>query len=392
VSACVRVERHERHGLVAVKTTARPGDAERLTLEADLLAELDHPGLVERCELRFGDRAPELLTRWVPGGSLATRPAPSPARAAALVAGLAETVAGLHRRGLTHGRVDASHVLLDRRGHPILCGLGHARRIGPPTTSETTVGRLATGGRAADDVAALAHLLAELVGPSEARRWSPFVRSPRAGPRDRRLCRALLTLAARARHDDPANRPSAAALAVALRDLMGERTGGPDRTRPRRPRRLVALGAASGVLVVVLLAGDLAARRTVPPPRGAATPATSTIAPTTVARRPPVTAPNEAAPVVAHAGRRFVVGSPGDQVVVPGATCSGLPVAVVLRPSTGDVFGFDEWAEAGRELSVAPLANLGPGARLVEMPVAECRVDAVRHDGSVVAVAVSEER
>ena len=82
-------------------------------------------------------------------------------RSPSIVAGAASTLADLHELGITHGRIDASHVLLGDNGRPRLCGFGDGRRAAAPE----------------DDVAMLGALLAELLGrddesePIPERRW-----------------------------------------------------------------------------------------------------------------------------------------------------------------------------------------------------------------------------
>jgi hypothetical protein len=65
--------------------------------------------------------------------------------------------------------------------------------------------------------------------------------------------------------------------------------------------------------------------------------------------------------VVVVGTQRFTAGEPGDRVAVGDWDCNGTPTVAVLRPSTGAVFVFDEWATARSDISV-PATTRAPGA------------------------------
>ena len=67
------------------------------------------------------------------------------------------------------------------------------------------------------------------------------------------------------------------------------------------------------------------------------------------------------------------VGQPGDQVAVGDWSCRGLRTLALFRPSTGDVFRLDEWAETDRPITATALAR-------IEMGVAIRAAD-LDHDG-----------
>jgi eukaryotic-like serine/threonine-protein kinase len=391
MSARVRVLRDADHGLVAVKGAVRPGDAERLAHEARVLGATTHPGVVELCELRPPAESPQLVTRWVSSGSLAERRLPV-AGAAALVATVAETLGDLHQRGIVHGHLDATHVLVDRRGRPVLCSFGRAATAAePPPGGE--------GRTAADDVAALGALLAAVLEPGDgAPAW--FGCRRRGSPTDPRRLRALSTLANRARADDPTIRPSARALAASIRATLGDADDGPRPAARPRARRLAPF-APLAAAVLVTTATLTVSRESDRPPLdeapGQAVPtrpdtevehtASVSTTPTSV-RSNPTTTLATSAPEVEHDGRRFVVGEPGDDIVVTAGTCPLPPMAVVLRPTTGDVFVFEHWAERGAEVRATAEVNLGPGARLLDVRSDDgCRpIEAVLSDGTIVTV------
>lgn len=146
----------------------------------------------------------------------------------------------------------------------------------------------------------------------------------------------------------------------------------------------------AAVLVVVLLAGVAAVislGRSSPSGRALSVPLTATTigaAPVTAARSP---APKETAPcgvpgapdldgdhcgdqvsvsdgVVTTPQHRYVVGSPGDDVVVADWDCDGRATPALLRASTGEVFLFPGWAEPGRTMTVAATEIARPGSHL----------------------------
>ena len=116
------------------------------------------------------------------------------------IAGLGTAVAGtladLHALGIVHGRIDGSHILIGDDSRPRLCGLSHEGDAAP-----------------ADDVAALAAVLADLLDRAPAGRW----RRPRGSTG---AARALRQTIERAIDPVPTRRPSAGALAEAILDAV----------------------------------------------------------------------------------------------------------------------------------------------------------------------------
>ena len=123
--AAVTVSRTEER-LIAVKRVPaeRAYEVER---EAELLRQLDHPGVV-RCvdlvETDDGGRA--LHTSFVSSDTWETRPLTNPTERAAGVAALSAVVADLHELGMTHRYITPAHVLHGEDDRPVLCSLTRA--------------------------------------------------------------------------------------------------------------------------------------------------------------------------------------------------------------------------------------------------------------------------
>ncbi len=238
MSERVRVVQDGSGRLVAAKTS-RPGDGERLRAEALLLERLALPGVVEPVgpiETDPVTATATLCTRWVGSRSLGDLPRPVAAeRAAGLVLAVAATVASLHRCGVVHGHLDASHVLLDPQGRPVLCGFGGSGPIGAPVRRTATDpaqdhprghdGDVVL--RPSTDVAGLGALLADLLGEDGPTR--PGGRRRRYH-RQRTRRRDLLAIASRATTADVASRPSVGSFTDLVRRAApdAELLDGPD--------------------------------------------------------------------------------------------------------------------------------------------------------------------
>lgn len=371
---------------VVVKRATGAAAVARLRAEAERLQVAAHPGVVELLSSSGTDDRWEL--RLAHGGRpLDVVGAMPVAQIAGVVAAAAATLADLHESGVVHGRIAASHLLIGEHGRPVLCGLG----VAPPGSSP------------ADDVAALGGLLAALLGssadmePIPERRWSRR-RSWSGWER-----RSLLLIADQTAADPPTRRPTARRLAAAIAEAVPGAAVAPARraapvaavaddppsaadpmaalrataqTEIARPApRLPALAVAL-IGVVTLGASALgAARRDTPegpPPAPVVDETTSGTGSSTAAPRPSTTVdlpPTTVAPVpcvvlsgaatasgacdepvrvagttVVVGAHRFEVGQPGDLVVLGDWDCDGGATPAVLRPGTGEVFVFTEWA------------------------------------------------
>ena len=294
----------------AVKVVAaRDGDgAAAAARELEVLARVDVEGLVgfhEGLVLdQDGTEAVALVLDHVPGGSLErvvrARGRLSVGESVTILAPVARTLAGLHALGVVHGDVSPANVLLERSGRPLLGDLGVARLAGElPGDAHGTDGFVAPEVLDGGPVGAAADVYA--VG---ALAWCCVTGSP-PGPGALRppleslvpgLPAAWLDATRQALRGDPAQRPTAAELALAYFDaaaceplrlvvgsdetsmlthrLRSAPAPGPapgalpgDRLPARRPEaRTVRVLATAGALLLVLATGGLLAAGTIPAP------------------------------------------------------------------------------------------------------------------------------
>jgi serine/threonine protein kinase len=104
---------------------ASPQELARFRTEAEAVARLQHPGIVQIHDLGEHEGRPYLALEYVDGGSLAreTRGTPWPAaRAAQLVQALARAVEHAHRQGIVHRDLTPANVLLTKEGQPKITG------------------------------------------------------------------------------------------------------------------------------------------------------------------------------------------------------------------------------------------------------------------------------
>jgi tetratricopeptide (TPR) repeat protein/tRNA A-37 threonylcarbamoyl transferase component Bud32 len=143
--------RHQALGRhVALKMLRYDDDGEvarsRFRREAEAVARLQHPNVVQIFEVGEHERRPYLALEFVEGGSLAQRIAgrPEPTRAAALlVAVLARAIDHAHKQGIVHRDLKPANVLLTRDGTPKITDFGLARHLDSSvdqTKSGTIVG------------------------------------------------------------------------------------------------------------------------------------------------------------------------------------------------------------------------------------------------------------
>lgn len=160
IDGCTTETRAGEQGPVVVRTATTDAARHLLAQEADRLGRSRHPGVVEL--LDASDH--ELTITWAGAQTLELFGAPIPVLCGVLTS-VASTVADLHEIGIIHGRIDATHVVIDAEGRPRLCGMRG------PTPEERP--HLPT-----DDVAAIGALIDHLVGldteiePIPERRWS----------------------------------------------------------------------------------------------------------------------------------------------------------------------------------------------------------------------------
>jgi serine/threonine protein kinase len=112
---------------------AGPHERARFRREAEAVAALRHPNVVQVYDVGEADGRPYFTMEYAEGGSLAQKLAgtPQPARqAAALLATLAEAVQAAHQSGVVHRDLKPGNVLLTGDGTPKLSDFGLATLLG----------------------------------------------------------------------------------------------------------------------------------------------------------------------------------------------------------------------------------------------------------------------
>ncbi|MFC5288259.1 serine/threonine-protein kinase [Actinokineospora guangxiensis] len=112
----------------------------RFQNEAHMLAMLSHPGLVDVFDAGADGNRPFIVLRLIEGHTLRDRIADGPVSVDAvrhLGARLAEALAYVHARGVTHRDVKPSNILLDAGGRPHLADFGVAKLIGSERVTAT---------------------------------------------------------------------------------------------------------------------------------------------------------------------------------------------------------------------------------------------------------------
>jgi hypothetical protein len=224
----VWLARERATGLPVALKRLRPGadlaTRDRLRREAAVLAGVDHPHVVRLRSVHGDGDALVLVLDLAAGGSLArllaTRRRLGPGEVVTIAVPLAQALAAAHAQGLVHGDVTPANVLFAADGRPLLSDLGVARLLGAgPGEVGGTRGYLdpavlagAAPGPASDVHGLAATCLAALTG------HPPYdEHGRRLDPPDGTHPGLRATLEA-ALAPDPADRPSAEALAVAVVD------------------------------------------------------------------------------------------------------------------------------------------------------------------------------
>ena len=247
--AHLAVHRGAGHDLVLkLLRSHKPADLLRFTREAKLLQTFDHPALP-----RFYDYAPEATPPYIamahapgrPASRLCSPPRLRASEVASVGVKLARVLAVIHARGVVHRDLNANNVLIDEHGAVTLLDFGCAeltekfyavpagerRYLTPPearvtipsvdvTTLAWSAPELRAGGKCSDksDVYSLGHLLFRLLTGKLPTRGADPPTSPQrytnTCPED--LASAVMS----ALQIDPDDRPTAAALAQTLLDVL----------------------------------------------------------------------------------------------------------------------------------------------------------------------------
>jgi eukaryotic-like serine/threonine-protein kinase len=128
----VRLNRPCALKVILAGAHADPVAAVRFLGEAEAVAKLQHPNIVQIYHIGEADGLPFLELEYAEGGSLDRRlyGVPWPARRAAeLVEALARGVAEAHRRGIVHRDLKPSNVLLAADGTPKVADFGLAKLL-----------------------------------------------------------------------------------------------------------------------------------------------------------------------------------------------------------------------------------------------------------------------
>lgn len=276
---------------VALKVVWRPpGDGAfgaRFCSRAALVAQLGHPGIAPIYDFGEASGFCYLVTELAAQGTLAhlmRRGQPDLLTVARIVTRVAAALDHAHRRGILHGNLKPSNVLVYGQDRYVLADFalgrpfaGHGQGCWPPvafmspyTPPELVLGRPVDGRGDGYALAALAFELLTGQPPSRATSAGPGLLRPAL---IRQLGSTLSETVQRVldREMDPspaARYPTAGAFARALGAALGVRQGEPP-PRRRMPLALVALGATLALLVALMLprgtAGPLPVVAALPP-------------------------------------------------------------------------------------------------------------------------------
>jgi serine/threonine-protein kinase len=142
----LKLNRNVAVKMLLVGEYATPRELARFLREAEAVANLCHPNIVQVHDVSELDGRPFFTMELVEGGSLAQRLAGTPqpvAAAVAMVKSLAAAVEVAHRGGIIHRDLKPANVLITSDGTPKISDFGLARRVGNAaslTASGTVLG------------------------------------------------------------------------------------------------------------------------------------------------------------------------------------------------------------------------------------------------------------
>jgi serine/threonine-protein kinase len=123
---------------------AGPDELERFRHEAETVARLQHPNIVQVYDIGSHEGRPFIALEFVDGSlprSLAGTPLP-PRQAAQWLETLAQAVAHAHQQGIVHRDLKPANVLLSRSGVLKITDFGMAKILASPTSSQTQSGSI----------------------------------------------------------------------------------------------------------------------------------------------------------------------------------------------------------------------------------------------------------
>lgn len=118
--------------MVLAGSHAGETELSRFRIEAEAVARLQHPNIVQIYEVGEQDNQPYFSLEFVDGGSLAQKcnGQPQPTRqAAALVESLARAMDYAHQQGIVHRDLKPANILLTSKGMPKITDFGLAKRL-----------------------------------------------------------------------------------------------------------------------------------------------------------------------------------------------------------------------------------------------------------------------
>jgi serine/threonine protein kinase len=128
----IRLNRPVALKMIRTGSGAGASEIKRFRTEAEAVAALQHPNIVQIYEIGEANGQPYLALEYVSGGTLAqhleARPVP-PRRAAELMVRLAEAVGHAHDAGVVHRDLKPANVLLTASGEPKVADFGLAKRL-----------------------------------------------------------------------------------------------------------------------------------------------------------------------------------------------------------------------------------------------------------------------
>jgi WD40 repeat protein len=281
----LRLKRLVALKMILAGSQAGEKELERFRVEAEAVARVQHPNIVQIYEVGEAEGRPFFALEFVDGGSLSEKLKDSrlsPRKAAELVETLAQAMDFAHKRHIVHRDLKPANILLTAEGEPKISDFGLAKQL-DETSGQTQTGAVLgtpafmapeqAEGRLADigpgtDVYALGVILYVLLAGQTPFDGPPpivlfnVVHTEPPPPRNfnRRVPPDLETICLKCLEKEPGKRyASAAALAEDLRRFLANepitaRPAGPLERVAKWARRRPAMAALVGVSALALLA------------------------------------------------------------------------------------------------------------------------------------------
>src|SRR5262249_40361317 len=128
----VRLKRLVALKMILAGPHADDSDQARFRVEAEAVARLQHPNIVQIYEVGDHNHLPYLALEFVDGGGLDRRLAGTPQEprpAAALLETLARAIHAAHQQGIVHRDLKPANVLLTPEGTPKVTDFGLAKQL-----------------------------------------------------------------------------------------------------------------------------------------------------------------------------------------------------------------------------------------------------------------------